>query len=1394
MQTKHNFILHLSDPSATLEAVGGKGLSLSKMIQAGLPVPDGFHITTEAYRQFVAANDLQTKILAALAAVDSSLPATLEAASDSISHLFAESKIPNDLIVAITEAYNELNRKSVAVRSSATAEDLPEASFAGQQETFLNIRGIDALLDAVKKCCASLWTARAIAYRIKNNIDQNTVALAIVVQEMLNAAAAGILFTANPINGRRDEMVINAAWGLGEAIVGGLVSPDTIVADKVTGKVKKVDIAEKNVITVLAESGTREDPLTDARCRSQVINEAQIGELVRIARGIESFYGSPQDIEWCFADSKFLIVQSRPITALPEELAWPLPYPKAVLARGSFAEFVPEPISPLFATLAVPIARESTVKLMSEFGMADEHSYLFEVLNDYVYVGFVFTPKMVWQMIKASFQLLGPIMKTAATRAVAARARFLSTVQRWQARDLAALIPSELLMGVREIFTETALYYNMAQSGTIPTAMISEMVFSAFYKLLVKRKNDPRAETFVFGTENHALRSEKALFDIAMWIKEQPELADFVTRSSAEKICEALYTDPAPTVLMDEFAVRFGAYLREYGHAIYDLDFAKPTPADAPEALVETLKVYLAGKNNPYERQQAALSLREQAETAISNRLDPLRRKYFRRLLERAQETAPLREDSIADMGLGHPQIRRMLGEVGQRLSAAGAIASPEDIYWLEAQELDCLAIRLETGEALTNFEAAVEKRKVKWQTMRRIVPPNTLPRVSWLSKFYASNEQTGDKIKGFAASAGKVTARACVMLGPEDFDKMQPGDVIVAGITTPAWTPLFARASAIVTDIGGPLSHSSIVAREYGIPAVLATGVGTRRLHDGQVITVDGTKGEVILERTAEEQTKRPPSSLEWNLASPHAVGVRVSLTEFVPDAVPPLFATLAVPIASQITSKMMDVVMGSHGEGGYYFEVVNGYVYSCLDTRKILPYFVFGLGATAKILRYGRERRQEVQENSRNTTDKWRKADLAGLTSVELVAGVRELFSLTADYYTVAQSGPIPASTMSEALFSYFYRALVKRKTDPPASALLIGLGNLALQAETSLFDLAQWASGQSTLADYLQQTPAQAIRDALKADPIPVPLAGEFTDRLAAHLASFGHAIYDLDFSKPVAADDPVPVLETLKVYLAGQGYNPHTRLQAQAEKRQQAEQNISARLDPLRRKWFKKLLKSAQECAPDRENAIADLGLPYPQIQRLLRELGRRLVAGGAVTHPEDIYWLEAGEVDAMAAQLDRKGPLANHATCVTARKAQGQRAHQATPPTGIPEKHWFVRLMGHKKPSGNVLKGIGASAGQVTAPACVLREVKDFSQMHPGDVIVAVTTTPAWTPLFAMASAVVTDIGGPLSHSSIVAREYGIPAVMATGVATRRIHTGQVIAVDGGKGTVEILKT
>jgi len=864
-----SFVLPLSDTHATIEIVGGKGLSLAKMIDAGLPVPDGFHVTTEAYRQFVQANVLQEKILAALKAADISQPSTLETASVSIGSFFAKGKIPTDVETAIRDAYNNLdnrksqivNRKSVAVRSSATAEDLPGASFAGQQETYLNIRGEETLLEAVKKCWASLWTARAIAYRIKNNIDQNTVALAVVVQELVFAEATGIMFTVNPLNGRRGELVINAAWGLGEAVVSGAVTPDTLTVDKPKGRVIRREIAEKQVMTVRTEKGTSEVPVPDPQKKKAVLSDAQAMQLARLGIKIEEFYGMPMDVEWTLAAGKFAVVQARPITALPP--AWNLPDAKAVYGRGSLAEHTPRPVTPLFATLGLEIANQAAAELLervagkgAEVMLTKEGSYL--VLNGYVYGGYRMDAKALGVILKVSFSQLAPIFRGSVPRWQAARKELAAVVADGEKKPIESLTPSELLEGVRIVFGAACRYFTQIQT-TLPAASMSEIFFTRLYNSLIKRKQDPEAMVFLLGSETVALQAEKSLFNLAMWLRTN-SLEEHILRTPNDQLLADLEQETPPASLpanrWDEWRGRFQKHLDEFGHTAYEFDFANPTPAETPGPLLDAIRAFLEGKaHDPYQRQREALAKREQATQSILTRLGWPRKGWFEKLLNWAHETGPMREDSIFDMGMGHPIIRRMIGELGRRCAAGGAIRAADDIYWLEKSEVEELVAALEAGKTLPDLMGPIPSRRAEWQSFLRISPPVMLPeKTGWNRLIHGDEAQTKDGkviLKGVGTSGGTITAPARVLLGPEDFDAMKPGEVLVAVTTTPAWTPLFAMASAIVTDIGGPLSHSSIVAREYGIPAVMAARGATRHIQSGQIVMVDGSAGTVTLETT---------------------------------------------------------------------------------------------------------------------------------------------------------------------------------------------------------------------------------------------------------------------------------------------------------------------------------------------------------------------------------------------------------------------------------------------------------------------------------------------------------------------------------------------------------------
>lgn len=862
---KNSYTLPLVDLQATLETVGGKGLSLAKMIQSGFPIPDGFHVTTDAYRTFVDANDLHPKILAALKDADPTLPTSLETASATIGGFFADAAIPSDIATAIRAAYLKLDTSHVtlpvAVRSSATAEDLPEASFAGQQETFLNIRGEEDLLEAVKKCWASLWTARAIAYRIKNNIDQNTVALAVVVQEMVDAEAAGILFTANPINGHRDEMVINAAWGLGEAIVGGLVSPDTIVAHKATGKVKQYDVAEKTVITVRTEKGTREEKLDDARRSSKVLNEADVVELVDIARRIESHYGKPQDIEWCNAKSKFYIVQSRPITALPEmPIEWIPPNPKGIYMRTSVVDLMPNPLSPLYITWAIPVLRDQMKPLGARLGMGlpvlQEDYYT--AINCYAYMNAAFPAKAWWWILTGMLpaypkllRRLVPIWRDEL------HPEYQTAIAKYKGKDFGKMLAGELWQDAQEVLTAAMYYATGLMFATMGASAGSEGLLTRVYNKFAKQEGDPEANVMLMGWDNIPIRSEKSLYDLAMWIRENEKLATYILDTSSHDLVLSLENpDFVPAPLFAEFTARFKTHLETFGHLVFQMDFAEPLPRDHPEMLLETIKMFLRGQGaNPHERQRASEAKRIQTAETMRNRLKGFKRWAFVKALKWGQSLAEVREDALAEIGLGYPVLRAMLCELGSRFVTVGAIEQADDIYWLEKEEVEDCVRKLKDGSHLENLSERVEERKAFNRKVGQETPPPMMPMKKkymgidtsvWLAETEAN--RTSNILKGVPTSSGKVTAPARVLRGPEDFDQMRHGEVLVAGTTTPAWTPLFAMASAVVTDIGGPLSHGSIVAREYGIPAVMGTGVATRRIHNGQTIMVDGGKGTVTL------------------------------------------------------------------------------------------------------------------------------------------------------------------------------------------------------------------------------------------------------------------------------------------------------------------------------------------------------------------------------------------------------------------------------------------------------------------------------------------------------------------------------------------------------------------
>lgn len=837
---------------ADLDRVGGKAANLGELTRTGLPVADGFVVTTDGYADFVAANRLAGHIR------DLAENGGAEAA-EQIAEAFAAGRLPAGLRREILGAYADLGGGPVAVRSSATAEDLADASFAGQQETYLNVRGPDALLTAVVRCWASLWTERAIAYRARQRVDARGVRLAVVVQQMVPADSAGVMFTANPANGRRDEVMVSAAWGLGEAVVSGTVDPDTLVLAKADGRVRSRSIADKAVQTAYAATGTQQRPVPAERRQTAVLNDAAAAELARLGRQVEDHFGGPQDIEWARTGDGFVLLQARPITALPPAEAdpptdWTVPDPTALYVRASIVEQLPDPLSPLFADLvegSVTRSLQALLREMTGADVVDASAVALPTVNGYAY--YRYSRGGMLRVLRHSWKAFGWLFTPNGAQnrwRDYSLPRYRAAMARWTGRPLPEEAGADLLAGVGELLDAGTEYYTSVQT-IIPIAATSEDVFTRLYETLVRRDGDPAAATFLLGFDSLPILAEKDLFDLAEWTRSQPALADALLRGD----------DPDPEgPEWAEWWSRFADHLDRYGHTVYNLDFVNAVPADDPAPLVEALRFYLRSPDrDPYVRQGAAVERRERATAEVLGRLAPWRRRPVLRALRWAQRVAPVREDALGEIGLAWPQMRRMLAELGNRLTGAGLVEQPDDVYWLRRDELSAAASATENGHAPpAGLAALVEERKQQWRGRRRVTPPQLLPADSMLrlaSRWLPAtmDEQADDVLTGIGASAGRVTAPARVLAGPADFGQLQAGDVLVASITTPAWTSLFARAGAVVTDIGGPLSHSSIVAREYGIPAVLGTAVATRRISSGQAITVDGDAGRVILREAAE-------------------------------------------------------------------------------------------------------------------------------------------------------------------------------------------------------------------------------------------------------------------------------------------------------------------------------------------------------------------------------------------------------------------------------------------------------------------------------------------------------------------------------------------------------------
>ena len=867
--------------------VGGKGANLGELTQSGLPVPPGFCITSAAYQNFLISTGLHRSIATLLATIDSADRVDVVDKTAQIRGLIYAQPLPPAIVDEVVGCYHKLQESGIvqpqeevplAVRSSATAEDQANASFAGQLDTYLNIRGIPALLEHIKRCWASLWTERVVAYIANQGLDHLSVSMAVVVQSMISSEVSGVLFTANPVTGGNDEVVINASWGLGEAIVSGLVTPDTIQARKSDGQVIQRQTGVKDLRLAYAPGGgTEELPVREDLRSSPALSDRQVKELVALGNRIEAYYGKPQDIEWAYYQGQWYLLQSRPITTLGSQSA--RQYVSGDFNRTMFIEIFPDSLSPIFLSIVKPL-----FKGMLDFTFL---SLGFQRPKDIQAIGeFYNQPYFNRDYIAAAFQPLSPAIREPLIAQVVnpfgSHEEFATFELSWPFFSMAARIlrfmiifpkqlPEMLTRYQDEISRAESFPYEAASEAEI-TALIRRIPFEYANRLLnndflmiavigrsyrllgsfLKRYYGKDADVIVAKlisgvTGNVTMETNKRLWDLAQIAKSVPSVGDILQEHDPQRV----RMDMQKSSEGRNFLHALDQFLGEFGHREVRMDILYPTWGDDPEPILSFIRSYLDADEaqSPYrqqerltrERQQMTDTVMKEVKKGLLGRLviAPL----FKRVLLQTQIHTRERDTMHFEMTRLFPPIRRLLLELGSRWTNNGLLDQDDDIFFLSLDEIEEM-----TRNPHPMREVIHSRRDVFTQNIHHAAPNIIRNGEEIYSGEVAIGENEAVSLQGVAGSPGKVSGIAHIIHGPEQFGELKKGEILVAPITNPVWTPLFAIAGGIITEVGGILSHGAIVAREYGIPAVMSVPGATQRIQGGQQVTVDGNTGVIYL------------------------------------------------------------------------------------------------------------------------------------------------------------------------------------------------------------------------------------------------------------------------------------------------------------------------------------------------------------------------------------------------------------------------------------------------------------------------------------------------------------------------------------------------------------------
>ncbi len=864
-----SFVLGFQDIDKTqLMLVGGKGANLGELSKIeGVLVPEGFCISTKAFKRIIGETLPINELFDQLSLLKVEDRKKIGELSGEIRSFIEGIAIPQDIIEEITRRLSRLDEKNAyAVRSSATAEDLPTVSFAGQQDTYLNIIGKEAILQHISKCWASLFTERAVIYRLQNGFDHRKVHLSVVVQKMVFPQVAGILFTADPVTSNRKVLSIDASFGLGEALVSGLVNAD--IYKVCNGKVIDKKISTKKLaIYALKDGGTFEQEIEPSLQNRQALTDEQILQLERMGRKIEEHFGSPQDIEWCLVDDTFYIVQSRPITT-----SYPIPeandQENHVYVSVGHQQMMTDPMKPLGLSfwllttrapmrtaggrlfvdvthvLASPASRETLLNAMGQHDplikdalttLIERGDFIKSLPNENPGKNSKGASSAGSQSpIKPDPSIVSNLIKNSQTSIEELK----QNIQTKSGSDLFDFILEDIQQLKKILFDPQSL-------GVIMAAMDASSWINEKMNEWLGEKNV--ADTLSQSIPNNITSSMGlALLDVADVIRPCPEVIDYLQHVKEDHFLDGLVQVDGGQETKDAIS----AFLNKYGmRCAGEIDITRTRWSEKPTTLIpmilNNIKNFEPNASNRKFEQGRQEALEKEQE--LLDRLRQLpdgeqKAKETKRMIDLIRNFIGYREYPKYGMVNRYFVYKQALLKEAKQLVQANVIHEKGDIYYLSFEEFREVVCTNKLDYQI------ISKRKDEYKLYEKLTPPRVITSDGEIiAGEYKRGNLPAEAIVGLAVSGGVIDGRARVILNMEDA-VLEDGDILVTSFTDPSWTPLFVSIKGLVTEVGGLMTHGAVIAREYGLPAVVGVENATKLILDGQRIRVHGTEGYVIL------------------------------------------------------------------------------------------------------------------------------------------------------------------------------------------------------------------------------------------------------------------------------------------------------------------------------------------------------------------------------------------------------------------------------------------------------------------------------------------------------------------------------------------------------------------